>query len=149
MDVVTYLGEVGIQYNLKEKINAYIECPWCGHSNLSINIYNGVWQCWSGDCRDENGKTRAGSFKTLMEKLKLDVPVSLSFRSPPKVDKTLTMEDALFIEACNANKVEVLEWAASRKLDGQFVLKMGVGWDKVQKAVVFPYRNEKGNLIGA
>lgn len=149
MNLVTYLRDGGVDVELKEKNNAYIECPHCGHKNLSINVHSGLWQCWSTDCSKDGKSNRGGTFKQLMKELKMEDPGNLTFREPPKADKTLTDEDMNFILSCNQNKAEVIEWAASRGLDGTAMLKFGVGWDKTQQAVVFPFKDEKGKLIGA
>lgn len=153
MNLVTYLKDAGINVNLKEKNNAYIECPWCTKETLSINVHNGVWQCWSAECQStESGKpaNRAGQFKTILEQLELEAPKGgFTFRAPPKVDKTLTEDERKEILGYAENKPEVIEWAASRGLDGTFCIKMGVGYDKNQNAIVFPFLDPKGKLIGA
>lgn len=148
MNLVTYLRSNGLNVNLKEKTNAYIECPWCNHENLSINVYSGLWQCWGGECKAHE-PPRSGTFEQLMKELNIDTPHDISFRPPPQVDKTLSEEDRNLIILSNTNKSEILEWATSRHLDGAFVLKAGIGWCKQSNAVVFPFRDEKGNLIGA
>jgi archaellum biogenesis ATPase FlaH/5S rRNA maturation endonuclease (ribonuclease M5) len=148
MNLVTYLRDGGIDVDLKEKNNAYIECPWCGHNNLSINVHSGLWQCWGAECKALE-PPRAGTFKQLMRELKLEDPGTITFREPPKEDKTLTEEGVNEILRFAENKTEVIEWATSRGLDGTFCIKMGIGWDKQQDAVVFPWRDEKGKLIGA
>jgi archaellum biogenesis ATPase FlaH/5S rRNA maturation endonuclease (ribonuclease M5) len=150
MNLVTYLRDKGIPVSLKEKNNAYVECPWCGHETVSINVHNGVWQCWHADCTTDGKKNRAGPFTKLLEQWNMPAPAEgFSFREPPKEDKTLTEEDRNFIISCSQNKAEVIEWAASRSLDGAAMLKLGIGWDKTQNAVVFPFHDEKGKLIGA
>lgn len=145
MDVVNYLRSKSIEFNIKEKDNVYIECPWCGETNLSISMYSGMWHCWSATCTVEK---RAGSFKKLLKKYGLNADdVVLDFKEPPIVDKTLTEEQIKIIEASRLNKAEIIEWAASRGLDGAFCLKH-IGWDLTQHAVVFPFiQGEK--LIGA
>lgn len=148
MDIIEYLNSVGIRSNLKEKNNAYIECPVCHHENLSFNVYSGVWQCWSAMCVDQKYK---GNFEELCKELQITIPQGerVKFREPPRSDNKFTKEDANAILEAAENKTKVIEWATSRGLDGAFVCGLGIGYDDRQNAIVFPFRNEKGELIGA
>jgi len=146
MDIVTFLSSQGITVNHKEANNAYIECPRCGKENLSINVFNGVWHCYSAECVVAGAK---GSFADLMKTLSLNSVELPSFSAPPVQDKTLSEEDISAIKHANTNVAEILEWATTRKLDGKFVLSQGVGYDSSQRAMVFPYHDDQGKLVGA
>lgn len=148
MNVIELLHAHGLRYEQKETDNVYIECPDCGKMNLSINVFSGIWHCWNSDCEEKGSR---GSLPLLAEKLSINLTgVELTTTAPPPPkDKTLTEDDKKAILMANTNKAEVVEWAASRGLDPSFVLAQGVGYEPRVKAIVFPFRNEKGDLIGA
>lgn len=149
MNLIDFLRTANIGATLKEKNNAYILCPRCMRDNLSINVFSGVWQCWSAEC-SASDPPFVGSFPQLVKFLNLDEPPTpISFSAPPEVDKTLTEEDRLNILNAATRKADVIEWATSRALDSEFCIARGIGYDDAQRAIVFPYHDDKGVLIGA
>ncbi len=147
MSILELLSHHGIAYDQKETDNVYIECPDCAKVSLSINVFSGLWHCWNSICEEAGNR---GGFPLLIEKLKLEGDVQFTAANPPpKKDRSLSDEDAKAILHANTNRAEVIEWAASRGLDSSFVLEQGIGYEPKVKAIVFPFRDQKGNLIGA
>lgn len=146
MNVQELLSHHGIRFERKENNNIYIECPECGKMNLSINVFSGIWHCWNSDCQERGYR---GNFPSLAEILSISAEGFTPGAQPPEPDRRLSDEDARAILSANSNKPEVIEWAASRGLDSSFVLAQGVGYDPHVRAIVFPFRDPKGNLIGA
>lgn len=145
MEITEILDEAGINYIQKEQDNIYTHCPNCGKDNLSINVHNGSYHCWSMMCEDEV----QGGLKDLKNFLRLDVKKFTPSNKPPKI-KVLSEEDRQIIRAATKNKLEVMEWAVSRGLDPDFVIKKCyVGYWPEKKAIIIPFRNEKGELVGA
>lgn len=143
MNVIEMLDQAQVPYEAKEDDHVYIECWNCGKDNLSINLYSGAWHCWSLGCEDIKG-----GFKKLAEELNFDSAEFTPVKAPIK-NKPFTDEERNAIENSKTNITEVIEWATSRGLDPDFVIKQGIGFDDNKKAIVFPYRDQKGNLIGA
>lgn len=146
MSIIELLSRAGIAYEQKESQNVYIECPDCGKMNLSINVFSGIWHCWNSDCEEKGSR---GNLPLLAEKLKISAEGFEPGAPPPIKDKILTEDQARAILAANHNKPEVIQWASSRGLDPSFVLAQGVGYDPGVKAIVFPFRDPKGHLVGA
>lgn len=147
MTVIEVLSANAIPFEQKEQDNLYIDCPDCGKLNISVNMFSGVWHCWNSDCEERGSR---GSFPSLLQKLGIPAQgIELTTSPPPKKDRTLSEEDARAIINSNTNKAEVIEWASSRALDPTFVIKQGVGYDPKSKAIVFPFRDPKGKLVGA
>ncbi len=137
MNVIEILELNGIPFDQKEQDNIYIDCEQCGKQNLSINAFSGAYHCWSMCCESVKGH--------ITDLFKCDFTPS---KAPPKVYTFTDIQRAAVINGPN-HKTEVIEWAVSRSLDPDFVLKQGVGYDPEKKAIIFPYHDEKGNLIGA
>lgn len=146
MNVLDTLAAAGLAAKRKERNNVYLECPQCGKDNLSVCLYSGVWHCWTTEC-----EVRAfrGVFPDLAQIFKFQVPENLELAAPPQEDKTLSEDAIRAILHSNTNKAEVIQWAVSRALDPTFVIAQGVGYDANLRAIVFPFRDLKGNLIGA
>lgn len=147
MTVIEVLSTHGVYYEQKETENLYIECPDCGNLNLSVSMSSGVWHCWNSDCEVRGNR---GSFPSLLQKLKIN-PHGIQFTptEAPKKDKTLKQEDIESILHAASNKPQVIEWAVTRGLEPSFVISQGVGYDTQKRAIVFPFRNPSGSLIGA
>lgn len=147
MTVIECLSTHGIFYEQREQENLYIECPDCGKLNLSVSMSSGVWHCWNSDCEERGSR---GSFPSLLQKLKIN-PDGVQIETTPiiKKDKTLTQDDIDTILHAASNRPQVIEWSVSRGLDPTFVLSQGVGYDTQKRAIVFPFRNPSGQLIGA
>lgn len=147
MTVLEFLSNSGIHFDRKETDNAYVECPDCGKLNLSVNVFSGAWHCWTSECKERGNR---GNLPLLAQKLNIPIEgISIEAAPAPPRDKTLSKEDADRIKFSNQNKAEIIQWAATRGLDPTFVLEQGVGYDKDKRAIVFPFRNPKGELIGA
>lgn len=145
MNVIELLNAAGVNFTPKEQDNLYIECPECGKDNLSINSFSGAWHCWSMDCE---AKKVQGGIHQLGELLKIEIKDFKPEKAPPKIT-TLSDEDRETIINSVNNKTDIIEWAVSRALDPDYVLKSGVGYDSKTRAIIFPFKDEKGNLIGA
>lgn len=146
IDVVEFLHSHDVPINQKEVNNFYIECPKCTKDNLSISNASGEWHCYSATCKAEGMQ---GNFDKLLQHLSIDAPTTnIFFRKKEKKDKKLTQEHIQALERYKANKADVIAWAVSRSIDPQIALKAGIGWDTQQKAVVYPYSDEDGKLIG-
>jgi KaiC/GvpD/RAD55 family RecA-like ATPase len=146
MNVIDFLSTNGVRYINKERDNVYIECPHCGKDSLSIHALTGKWHCWQADCE------ASGAFAELAEALELDPSgVDLKAQSEvPKKDKRLDEDAREAINRARLNKTEVIQWAASRSLDGAFCISQGIGYDKAVDAIVFPFRHPiSGEIIGA
>ncbi len=142
MNVTDLLTEAGHQFQMKERDNAYVECPVCHKENLSINIFTGVGHCWTGDCE----------YKGDFDKFSKDLSLRSADFTPseaPVRDKTLTEEDTLAILGSVNNVAEIIEFAAKRRLDSKYLIKIGVGYDAKARALVIPFRDQSGALIGA
>jgi hypothetical protein len=144
MDVIEYLRSQNVAIHMREKGNLYLDCPTCGKDNLSVSRDNGAWHCWTGSCGQK------GNFKQLLNLLKIEGGPTISFRhkDEKQADKKLTVEQIEALERFKANKAEIINWAVSRSLDPTTVLTAGVGYDKEQEAVVYSYKDERGQLIG-
>lgn len=145
MNVIELLNSAGVSYDQKEQDNLYIECPECHNTNLSVNVHTGAWHCWSMACE---AKKIQGGFHQLATMYNIDATTFTPTQAPPK-NTTLSDEDREKIIHSNTNKPEVIEWAMSRALDADFCLSQGVGYDANSRAIVFPFKDEKGVLIGA
>ncbi len=143
MNVVELLEHQKIPFEPKEDDHVYIDCWKCGKDNLSINVFTGAWHCWSLGCEDIKG-----GFNMLAKELDFSAAEFEPVKAPIKI-KIFTDDERNAIENSKNNKTEIIEWAITRALDPEFVMKQGVGYDAEKKAIVFPYRDEKGNLIGA
>lgn len=144
MEIIELLDAAGLDYEIKESDNIYTHCPNCGKQNLSINSFSGAWHCWSLMCEE----TMKGGPDDLKEALGLNTKNFTPSKQPVKV-KTLSEDDRNMILNSQTHIPEVIEWATSRALNPDFVRKCGVGYDPVKKAIIIPFRDEKGNLIGA
>ena len=145
MEIMELLDVAGIPYEMKESDNIYCECPNCGKNNLSINSFTGAWHCWSLVC--EQAQIQGGP-DDLQDFLGLNTKKFTPSKAPPKI-KTLSEEDRNVILAGRSHKAEIIKWAVSRSLDPEFVMKCGVGYWPEKKAILIPFRDEKGNLVGA
>jgi hypothetical protein len=145
MTITEILTTLGVKFDAKETDNVYIECHECGKNKLSINVFTGAWHCWSLEC-EERGVS--GSFPLLAQKLGCEAKDFTPSAAPAR-DKTLQDSDRQRIFEYNQNKTQVIEWCATRCLDSVFALKQGVGFDAQTNSIVFPFRDEKGVLIGA
>lgn len=143
MTVIELLDYNQVPYEAREKDNVYIECPWCSSTNLSINVFDGMWHCWSAACE------KKGAFFQLAQELDFG-QVTFTPSEAPVRDKRLSDEERSAIITSLESKPEIIELCAKRKLDSAYVLeKKVIGYDKTKRAYVFPFRNEKGDLIGA
>lgn len=142
MTVIELLEQAGVPYQHKENDNVYIECHKCGSKNLSINVCNGLWHCWSAACGEK------GNFNDLAAVMQCE-GAELSPVHSTRVGTSLTDEDRTAIEHAKTNKAEVIAWAASRLLSTETVLQFGIGYDANARAMVFPFYDGKGVLIGA
>jgi hypothetical protein len=137
MNIYEILDSNGITYKQKERDNVYIECPHCGDDSCSVNIHSGAWHCWSASCE------KRGHISQLFDE------EFTPSEAPPR-ERSLTEEDKQKIESSLLSASEVVEFCAKRKLDTEFVLKnKAVGYDKSRNAVVIPFRNKDGVVIGA
>lgn len=139
MTVTDLLTQAGIQYEQKENDNVYIECQKCLKNHLSVSTHTGAYHCWTAGC------TNKGYLPTMLGLSEN----SFTPTQPVKRDTALSDVDREAILFSNTNKTDVIEWATSRFIDPTFALKIGVGYDKNSRAMVFPFRDEKGNLVGA
>jgi archaellum biogenesis ATPase FlaH len=148
MNIIEFLSRSGIHTNLKEKNNVYIECPKCHGDNLSINVFSGVWQCWNAQCAKDRF---SGNFEELMRVTGINIPVGerLQFSEPPRNEAVFGESERNAIHEATKNTTKIIEWSLSRGLDPEFVLSLGIGYDEYKHAVVFPFRNERSELIGA
>ena len=143
MNVLELLTHSGIPFNRKEQSNAYITCPKCQRDKLSVNVTSGQWHCWSAECEGFGG-----NFERLRAELSIpnDVPVILA-PAPERV-KELTPEERDGIARSLENKSAIIKWAATRHLEPMFVIGK-VGFDSVSGAVIFPFFDAQGKIIGA
>jgi len=146
MTIYELLDAHSIPYERKENDNVYIDCDGCGKQNLSINVISGLWHCWNPDCEEKGYR---GNFPSLAAKLNIPANQITWGKKPPKRNKPLTQKDTDTIIHSNSNKAEVIEFCVSRGLDPSYALSQGVGYDPSTRAIVFPFRNSKGVLIGA
>ncbi len=144
MDIIEMLEKANIPYDPKESDNLYVTCPQCEKDNLSINSFTGKWHCWSLQCQEN----MRGEFGDLNQVLGLKTFGFTPTKAPPK-DKSLTVENIRVIENGVNFKPEIIEWAVSRALDPEFVMKQGIGYWPEKKAIIIPFRDKKGDLIGA
>lgn len=143
MNVIDLFNSAGIQFEQKEQDNLYIACEKCHKDNLSVNAFSGAFHCWSLGCEDVKG-----GIHQLGKMFQIEVQDFTPAKAPEKITVFTDEEKNAIIHSVN-NKTEVIEWALSRSLDPDFVMGQGVGFDANKKAIVFPYRDEKQNLIGA
>lgn len=138
MNVFEILSSKGIAYSQKEQDNVYTECPNCHGDGLSINVHSGAYHCWSSDCEIKGHITKL-----------FDVADFTPSVAPPRV-KVLTEEDLNVINNSLQNKVKIIEFATKRSLNSQFLIeKRLVGYDETSRAVVIPFRDISGSIIGA
>ncbi|UOF79041.1 DNA directed DNA polymerase [Caudoviricetes sp.] len=147
LDVMDFFHSHDVHGKIKEKDNLYIECPSCTKQNLSVELTTGSWHCWTANCDLKDG----GSFKQLASHLNLPTNTHISFRQKKTNSNEEKKMDAAKIEALEifkANKADIIEWATKRSIDPKVAMDAGVGYDPINKAVVYSYKDEKGKLIG-
>lgn len=142
MTVTELLDYASVAYEPRERDNVYIECPYCGSSNLSINVFTGQWHCWSAVCE------KKGNFQMLAKELELSSEAFSPSEAPVR-DKSLSDEERAEIEMSLTNKAEIIEFCAKRKLDSEYVLKQGlIGYGPSFRGYTFPFRDSSGRIIG-
>jgi hypothetical protein len=145
MDIIELLEKANIPYNPKETDNVYVNCPQCQKENLSINMFTGKWHCWSLQCEGN----MFGEFADLNRVLTGINTFGFTPTKAPIKDKQLTPEQIKIIENGVNYKPEIIDWAISRALDPDFVMKCGIGYWPEKKAIIIPFRDKEGELIGA
>jgi DNA primase len=132
-------------YRMRRHEAVFQECPFCRNTkaNFEVNLAKQAYHCWV--CG--NG----GGLAQLLFKLQIEYQI----RQIPKEEKVVESADKAceLPEGClpinhNLTNVDiVLRYLKSRGIDEADVQRYGIMWWEPQSRIMFPFRNELGNLI--